>query len=51
MTCNFSCIYLFICFRFVYLVVNVMSFRVLTVDCQTTELAAGNYINLRLKIA
>ena len=37
MTCNFTCIYLVICFQFVYLFhcqCHVMSFHVLTIHCQ-----------------
>ena len=40
MTCNFICIYLVICFHFVfvYRTVNVMSFHALTVQCQISLL-------------
>ena len=42
MTCNFICIYLVICFHFVfvYRTVNVMSFHALTVQCQISLLEA-----------
>ena len=55
MTCIFICIYLVICFiLFIYLAVNVMSFRVLIAHYHISSLARllarGNYINQRLKI-
>ena len=41
MNCNFICIYLVVCFvLLIYLAVNVMSFRVLTVHCQISLLEA-----------
>ena len=48
MTCNFICIYLVICFNFVYLSrcqFNVMGFRVLTVHWHITSLEAITSIN------